>query len=204
MALIGRTADGGYRYAVPSGTWAQSVSLDSYGGDFFTGYYDAYDGYGIYSDVQSSIAAVSPLWTGDADYVSTVTAVFGPGVSGTISRPGSDFVALGWTFTAASLAASINETTRDDASYGQAAFALSVAVTNITPTVAGSYTLSFAGQYLAAAASSGRFRFTALDGANNSLGATAWRAVTSAATQYDVPLTISGGTATRLKIEIQP
>jgi hypothetical protein len=126
------------------------------------------------------------------------------GIAGTISRPGTDVASSGWSFTAASLAGSINEVTRDDASYAQAPYGVTGAITTLDlPLAAGSYTLSFAGQYLAANASSGQFRFTALDSSNTSLGVSAWTAVTSTASVYTVALTVSGGTATRLKIEIQ-
>jgi hypothetical protein len=127
-----------------------------------------------------------------------------PVLAGTISRPGSDVSVTGWAFTAANLSGSINETTRDDASYAQAAYGVSAAITTLSLSLApGSYTLSFAGEYLAATAASGQFRFTALDGSNTSLGVTAWQAVTSSNAQYDIPLTVAGGTAVRLKIEIQ-
>jgi hypothetical protein len=125
-------------------------------------------------------------------------------VSGTISRPGTDVSVAGWTFNGASLSASIGETTRDDAFYAEAAYGVSGAITALTlPLAAGSYIVTFAGEYLSAAAASGQFRFTALDGSNTSLGVSAWQSVTSAYAQYDVPITVTGGTATRLKIEIQ-
>jgi hypothetical protein len=125
-------------------------------------------------------------------------------ISGTISRPGTDVSVAGWTFNGASLSASIGETTRDDAFYAEAAYGVSGAITALTlPLAAGSYIVTFAGEYLSAAAASGQFRFTALDGSNTSLGVSAWQSVTSAYAQYDVPITVTGGTATRLKIEIQ-
>jgi hypothetical protein len=127
-----------------------------------------------------------------------------PVVSGTISHPGSDVSVAGWTFNGASLSASIGETTRDDAFYAEAAYGVSGAITALTlPLAAGTYVVTFAGEYLTATAASGQFRFTALDSSNASLGVSSWQAVTSAYAQYDVPITVTGGTATRLKIEIQ-
>jgi hypothetical protein len=127
-----------------------------------------------------------------------------PALTGTISRPGTDVAVTGWTFTGASLAASINEPTFSDASYGEAPYSVGSAITtldlSLTP---GSYTISFRGEYLVATAASGQFRFTALDGSNTSLGVSSWQAVTSTVAQYDVPITVAGGTAVRLKIEIQ-
>jgi hypothetical protein len=127
-----------------------------------------------------------------------------PVVSGTISHPGSDVSVAGWTFNGASLSASIGETTRDDAFYAEAAYGVSGAITALTQSLpAGSYIVTFAGEYLSAAAASGQFRFTALDGSNTSLGVSAWQSVTSAYAQYAVALTVTGGTAVRIKIEIQ-
>jgi hypothetical protein len=127
-----------------------------------------------------------------------------PALTGTISRPGTDVAVTGWTFTAASLAASINEATFSDASYGEAPFSAGSAITTLDLALApGSYTISFRGEYLVATAASGQFRFTALDGSNTSLGVSSWQAVTSTVAQYDVPITVAGGTAVRLKIEIQ-
>jgi hypothetical protein len=127
-----------------------------------------------------------------------------PALTGTISRPGSDVTVTGWTFTGASLAASINEPTFSDASYGEAPYSAGSAITTLDLSLApGSYTISFRGEYLVATAASGQFRFTALDGSNTSLGVSSWQAVTSTVAQYDVPITVAGGTAVRLKIEIQ-
>jgi hypothetical protein len=129
-----------------------------------------------------------------------------PAITGTISRPGTDVAGFvtGWTFTGASLAASINEPTFSDASYGEAPYSAGSAITTLDLSLApGTYTVSFRGEYLSAAAASGQFRFTALDGSNTSLGVSSWQAVTSTVAQYDVPITVAGGTAVRLKIEIQ-
>jgi hypothetical protein len=127
-----------------------------------------------------------------------------PALTGTISRPGSDVTVTGWTFTGASLAASINEPTFVDASYGEAPYSAGSAITTLDLSLApGSYTISFRGEYLVATAASGQFRFTALDGSNTSLGVSSWQAVTATIAQYDVPITVAGGTAVRLKIEIQ-
>jgi hypothetical protein len=127
-----------------------------------------------------------------------------PALTGTISRPGTDVTVTGWTFTGASLAASINEATFSDASYGEAPYSVGSAITTLDLSLApGSYTVSFRGEYLSAAAASGQFRFTALDGSNTSLGVSSWQAVTATIAQYDVPITVAGGTAVRLKIEIQ-
>jgi hypothetical protein len=129
-----------------------------------------------------------------------------PALTGTISRPGTDVAGFvtGWTFTGASLAASINEPTFSDASYGEAPYSAGSAITTLDLSLApGSYTVSFRGEYLSAAAASGQFRFTALDGSNTSLGVSSWQAVTATIAQYDVPITVAGGTAVRLKIEIQ-
>jgi hypothetical protein len=125
-------------------------------------------------------------------------------VTASISHPSTDVLVVGWTFNGASLAASVGETTRNDSTYAEAAFGVAGAVTALDlPLAPGTYTVRCASEYLVAAASSGQVRFTALDGSNTSLGATAWQAVTGSLAQYDIALTVAGGTATRLKIEIQ-
>jgi hypothetical protein len=145
-----------------------------------------------------------------AEAFAAPTLPFAAGITGTISRPGSDIAVSGWTFTGASLSASINEATRNDASYAEAPFSASGAITtledgagNAMPLAPGTYNLSFAGDYLTAAAASCQFRFSALDSSNAVLGVSPWQATTSSVAQYTVPLTVAGGTATRLKIEIQ-
>jgi hypothetical protein len=126
------------------------------------------------------------------------------GGGGTISRPGTDVAVSGWTSTAASIAGAINESTYDDASYAEAPFGVAGAVVTLDlPLAPGNYTVSFRGEYLIAMAGSGQFRFTAMDSSNTNLGVSAWQAVTSSLAQYDIPVTVAGGTATRMKIEIQ-
>jgi hypothetical protein len=126
-------------------------------------------------------------------------------LTGTISRPGADVAGFvtGWTFTGASLSASINEVTRNDASYAEAAYGVTGGIVTLDiPRAPGTHTISFASDYLTATATSGQFRFSLLDDTNAVLGTTSWQAVTSTVVQYDLPVTIST-TATRLKIEIQ-
>jgi hypothetical protein len=125
------------------------------------------------------------------------------GTVSTISRPGADVSVVGWSFTGSSLSASINEVTRNDASYIEAAYGVTGAIVTLDiPRSPGNHTISFTSEYLVGFASSGQFKFSLLDDTNTVLGTTGWQAVTSIIVQYDLPVTISS-TATRLKIEIQ-
>ena len=120
----------------------------------------------------------------------------------TISRPSSDVVTGGWVGVPnAALYANVNEPTASDAEYidspGLSATATSCTFGLSLTLAAGSYDVGIRAQWVS---QSGQLRVVLLDSGGASVGASSYQALTSSATSYTLPVTLTG-TATQARIE---
>lgn len=124
-------------------------------------------------------------------------------VTGTISRPNSDIVVSGWTGDPdnANLYANIDEATASDAEYidspGLSATATTCTFGLSLTLAAGTYDVGVRAQWVS---QSGQLRVVLLDAGGTSVGASSYQALTSSATSYTLPVTITGS-ATQARIE---
>jgi hypothetical protein len=127
------------------------------------------------------------------------------GVTDVIVRPSSDVTTTGWTaYPDPPLYAKIDEVTPDDNDYitspdlnstpGPAIFGISSSL------VAGSYDVRFRARRTS---TSGQARVSLLDSSNVSQGTSGWVTLTASFAQYTASVTTTG-TATRVRIEVQP
>jgi hypothetical protein len=126
----------------------------------------------------------------------------GGGEGGDIYRPGSDISVAGWAATpGGTLASCIDETAASDADFITSPNLTTPAVMGLSaPMPAGSYTVRVRA---ARTAGQGQVRVRFLDTGNVDQGGTAWQALTSDPTTYELPVTTTGS-ADRFRIEVQP
>lgn len=149
-------------------------------------------------------ATVSHELTGNSVRQDT-TSTSGAVVVRALSAPNSDVQTTGWSATPSSpLYACIDEGSFDDADYitspnvyaapGAYIAGLDNALTS------GAYTINFRARQTGSA---GQMRAVLLDASNNSVGSSTWVALTSSFATYSPVVSLSG-TATQIKLEVQP
>lgn len=147
-------------------------------------------GYGFYQDgsagVFDNFVAYSPVVQSVSFY-----------------RPANGGTGDGWTSTAASLGAALNEATPDDASFitsPDIASAPGPATLDLdAPMPAGTYTARFRARRTLTA---GEARLVLLDAGNGVVGSTSWQVLASTPALYEQVVTLSG-TATKFQIEVR-
>lgn len=165
-------------------------------------------------DNSSSYSRASPAgWEQETVSVSSITLTSGTDTQSHASstvviykfpvQPGTDVTTTGWTSTAGSLSAAINEFPSDDASYINSPWidgGQGPAITTLDqPLPAGTWGITVRAK---ATLATSQVRIHLLDSSNTILGTSSWQTLTTSYADYALNITTSV-VATRIQYEVQ-